>query len=67
MEIRFKTRQQVFLANLLMETDDIYEVDEIISNYGHDALVVYHMLMAHHLDEHYNTDLAKQALSKFLN
>jgi len=67
MEIKFANTRQVELANLLWEATEVEEVEEILRNFGHDAQVAYHMLLASHFDSTLETDVAEEVLNRIFS
>lgn len=51
MRIEFENELQVKIADLIWDADSMEDVDNIIVFFGHDGLVVYHMLIAHYFDD----------------
>jgi len=64
MELRLQNKHQVKIADLLWEAQDEASVNLILKTFGHDARVVYDMMIASTMDEVDDTDLAKQVLNK---
>jgi hypothetical protein len=64
MELRLQNKHQVKIADLLREAQDEASVNLILKTFGHDARVVYDMMIASTMDEVDDTDLAKQVLNK---
>lgn len=62
MELQLANKLQHHIADLLWEAKDTVEVKKIISIYGKDAHVVFHMMMAAHFDTHMDTDIASDVL-----
>lgn len=62
MELQLQNALQHHIADLLWEAKDTVEVKKIISIYGKDAHVVFHMMMAAHFDTHMDTDIASGVL-----
>lgn len=62
MELILPTPQQHAIADLLWSAQDESEVAEIISTYGHVALVVREMMIAAAMDEITDTELATEFL-----
>ena len=63
MELQLANEQQHHIANLLWEAKDNRVVSLILREFGHDAHVVYHMMMAAYFDEHMDTDIAVEVLN----
>lgn len=61
MQIKFNNPLQVHIADLLWEADS-NNIDKILSIYGKDAHVVYHMLLAESFDLFNDTDIAFEVL-----
>jgi hypothetical protein len=64
MELRLQNKHQVKIADLLWEAQDEASVNLILKTFGHDARVVYDMIIASTMDEVDDTDLAKHVLNK---
>lgn len=64
MEIKFENELQVKIADLIWDADSMEDVDNIIAFFGHDGLVVYHMLIAHYFDESDEVNSAGQFLEE---
>jgi hypothetical protein len=64
MQIQFKHKHQVKIADLLWEAQDEASVNLILKTFGHDARVVYNMMIASSMDQVTDTNLAEQALNK---
>ena len=65
MELQLANELQHHIADLLWEAKDTVEVKQIISIYGKDAHVVFHMMMAAHFDSHMEVDVANEILERF--
>ena len=63
MELQLANQNQHRIANLLWEAKDHRTVTLILREFGHDAHVVYHMMMAAHFDTIDDTDLAQEVLN----
>ena len=63
MELQLANQNQHRIANLLWEAKDNKAVSLILREFGHDAHVVYHMMMAAHFDTIDDTDLAESILN----
>lgn len=63
MEIKFQNERQHKIADLLWQTQDQEMVNVILKTFGHDAHIVYNMMIAHMLDEDKSTEVAKQVLN----
>ena len=64
MELQLQNKHQVKIADLLWEAQDEASVNLILKTFGHDARVVYDMMIASTMDEVDDTDLAEQVLNK---
>ncbi len=64
MELQLQNALQHHIADLLWEAKDTVEVKKIISIYGKDAHVVFHMMMAAHFDTHMDTDIACEIIER---
>jgi hypothetical protein len=64
MEIKFQTERQHKIADFLWQAQDQEMVNMILKTFGHDAHIVYNMMIAHMLDEDKSTEVAKQVLNK---
>lgn len=42
------------------------DVNSVLENYGHDARVVYEMMIAHSMDQYMKTDEAMMVLERFM-
>ena len=62
MEIQFKTVRQSQIADLMWEAQTNEEVIKLINHFGHDAVVVYHMMVAATYDDVTDVELAKGIL-----
>ena len=65
MELQLQNDRQVKIADLLWEAQDQASVNLIIRTFGHDALVVYDMMIAATMDQVSETNLAEQVLEKY--
>ena len=63
MELQLSNKRQHEIADLMWEAQTNDEVNKLINQFGHDALVVYHMMVAATFDDTENTDLAMDTLS----
>ena len=63
MKLNLQNEEQHMIADLLWSADSGQEVDAIIRKYGHEAEVVYQLMVAEYLDQVEDTDLAEEALS----
>lgn len=64
MKIEFANELQVKIADLIWDAPSMKDVDNIIAFFGHDGIVVFHMLMAHHFDEDNEVNNAGQVLQQ---
>jgi hypothetical protein len=64
MELQLQNKHQVKIADLLWEAQDEASVSLILKTFGHDARVVYDMMIASTMDKVDDTDLAKHVLNK---
>jgi hypothetical protein len=64
MQIQFKHKYQVTIADLLWNAQDEKSVKLILKTFGKHGQEVYNMMIAENLDEVNDTDLAKQVLNK---
>lgn len=64
MELQLQNERQHKIADLLWEATDEASVNLILKTFGHDAQVVYHMMLATSMDEVSNTDVAEKVLNK---
>jgi len=64
MEIKFQNALQSHIADLMWNAKDMSTVNKILSIYGRDAHVVYHMLLAETYDSFDETDIASAILEK---
>lgn len=64
MEIQFKTVRQSQIADLMWEAQTNDEVNKLIDQFGHDALVVYHMMVAATYDQVTDTDQAQEFIAR---
>jgi len=64
MELQLQNKHQVKIADLLWEAQDEASVNLILKTFGHDARVVYDMMIATTMDEVDDTDLAEHVLNK---
>ncbi len=65
MELQLQNKAQHKIADLLWEAQTFEEVDKIIRVFGHDARVVYNMMMAATYDQVDDTPDADRVISKF--
>ena len=64
MELQLQNKHQVKIADLLWEAQDEASVNLILKTFGHDARVVYNMMIASTMDQVTDTDLAEHVLNK---
>jgi hypothetical protein len=64
MELQLQNKHQVKIADLLWEAQDEASVNLILKTFGHDARVVYDMMIASTMDKVDDTDLAEHVLNK---
>ncbi len=64
MEIKFQNALQSHIADLMWNAKDMSTINKILSIYGRDAHVVYHMLLAETYDGFDETDIASAVLEK---
>jgi hypothetical protein len=64
MELQLQNKHQVKIADLLWEAQDEASVNLILKTFGHDARVVYNMMIASSMDQVTDTNLAKHVLNK---
>jgi len=65
MELMLKTKRQHQIADMLWAAENDFDVNRIMSAYGHDARVVHDMMVAAYLDNVVDVDLAQQVLKAF--
>jgi hypothetical protein len=65
MELKLQSKIQCQIADLLWEAQSFEEVDKIIRVFGHDARVVYNMMMAATYDQIDNTHDADRVIQQF--
>jgi len=63
MELQLQNADQHRIADLLWNAKDQKEVKVILRLFGHDAQVVYNMMMAAYFDQIDDTDLAESLLN----
>lgn len=63
MKIVFKNELQTQIADMIWNAQDPYEIDMVLHLYGHDAQVVYNMILAETFDQFFETDMAEAVLS----
>lgn len=66
MELQLQNADQHRIADLLWNAKDQKEVKVILRLFGHDAQVVYNMMMAAYFDSMDDTDLAQDVLQKIM-
>ena len=64
MKIVFKNEVQTQIADMIWNAQNPYEIDMILRLYGHDAQVVYNMILAETFDQFFETDIAEAVLDK---
>jgi hypothetical protein len=64
MELQLKTERQHKIADFLWQAQDQEMVNLILKTFGHDAHIVYNMMVASILDDDESTDVAEQVLDK---
>jgi hypothetical protein len=64
MELQLKTERQHKIADFLWQAQDQEMVNLILKTFGHDAHIVYNMMIAHLLDDVESTDIAEHVLNK---
>lgn len=64
MKIQFANKNQVEIAKILWEAEDQASVNLVLTVFGHDAHVVYNMMVAASMDQVTDTAIAEQALKK---
>jgi hypothetical protein len=62
MELQLANKLQHEIASMMWEAKNQEVVNKIIKLYGHDALVVYHMMIAATFDQINDTDIAQEVL-----
>lgn len=65
MQIQFKHKYQVTIADLLWNAQDQKAVKLILKTFGKHGQEVYDMIIAEHLDQVTETNLAEQVLAKY--
>ena len=65
MELQLQNAEQHRIADLLWVAQSQREVDAVLRAFGHNAYVVYNMMIAATFDQVDDTNLAEQALDKF--
>lgn len=63
MEIKFQNALQSHIADLMWNAKDMSTVNKILSIYGKDAHIVYHMLLAETFDGFDETEIASAVLA----
>jgi hypothetical protein len=51
MDLQLKSQHQKILADILWQAEDMNQVEAVLNLYGTEAMIVYHMMVAAHLDE----------------
>lgn len=64
MELQLQNSQQHYIADLLWEADSTESVEQILVEYGRDAVIVYNMMMAEFLDSQQETDQALELINR---
>jgi hypothetical protein len=67
MELELRKPIQHKIADLLWAAETAEEVDKIIRVFGHDARVVYNMMVAATYDQEMGTDVAEQLIKNILD
>jgi hypothetical protein len=67
MELQLANPIQHKIADLLWAAETNAEVDKIIRVFGHDARVVYNMMLAATYDQDQSTDVAQQLIKNILD
>ena len=62
MELKLQNKTQVAIADLLWVAQSQEEVDVILKVFGHDARVVYNLMLAASFDQVQETHLAERVL-----
>ncbi len=65
MELKLQSKIQCKIADLLWEAKSLEEVDKIIRVFGHDARVVYNMMIAATFDQVDDTPDADRVIDRF--
>lgn len=65
MNIKFQNERQAKIAELMWNAPNESLVHLMLKTYGHDAQVVYHMLIAETYDQCMDTNLAEDVLVNF--
>ncbi len=65
MELKLKNAEQHRIADLLWVAEDQDEVNRILQVFGHNAQVVYNMMIAATFDEIEDVSAAKNLLAKY--
>jgi hypothetical protein len=65
MELKLKNSEQHRIADLLWVAEDQDEVNRILQVFGHNAQVVYNMMIAATFDEIEDVSAAKNLLAKY--
>ena len=64
MEIKFQSKTQSKIADLMWNAKDMNEVNKLLTIFGKDGYIVYNMILAHTFDEVMDTDIASNTLKK---
>ncbi len=67
MELQLANPVQHKIADLLWAAESHAEVDKIIRVFGHDARVVYNMMVAATFDQEMSTDVAEKILQDLVD
>ncbi len=65
MDLRLQNAAQTKIADMLWIAQSQKEVDSILRVFGHDARVVYEMMLAANLDQIDDTEDADRVIAKF--
>ncbi len=65
MDLRLQNAAQTKIADMLWIAQSQKEVDSILRVFGHDARVVYEMMLAANLDQVDDTEDADRVIAKF--
>ncbi len=65
MDLRLQNAAQAKIADMLWIAQSQKEVDSILRVFGHDARVVYEMMLAANLDQVDDTEDADRVIAKF--
>lgn len=67
LQLQLQNDRQKRIADLLWQAQDPEMVKLILKTFGHDALVVYHMMIAAFFDSNQETDIAEPLLQEIFN